>query len=312
MRRILVIDGGGIKGVFPASFLAHLEESLSYKVSEYFDLIVGTSTGGIIALALGLGLSGRQTLQFYERHGPSIFYGDRRFRTFRGWFRAKYDPRYLRAALEEVFDQRTLGESSKRLVIPALNIDTGEVHIWKTSHHPRFETDYKTPVVEVALSTAAAPTFFPTHRLACGTPLIDGGMWANNPVAVAVVEAIGILKWPTDSLRVLSLGCTTTPLNVDWGRRHSLGKFGWIEKIADVFMAGQSSGAMGMALHLISNRQNLVRISPFAGARYKVDTDDEIPSLKGLGASEAREALSSLRSLFFEQPVTDNFTPYHS
>jgi uncharacterized protein len=312
MRRILVIDGGGIKGVFPASFLAHVEESLSQNVAEYFDLIVGTSTGGIIALALGLRLSAKQTLAFYEQHGSDIFYGDRRFRAFRGWFRAKYDPRPLRTALEEVFGQRTLGESSKRLVVPSFNIDTGEVHVWKTSHHPRFETDYKSSVVEVALSTAAAPTYFPTHRLACGTPLIDGGMWANNPIAVALVEAIGILKWPADSLRVLSLGCTTTPLNVDWGRRHSLGKFGWVEKIADVFMAGQSSGAMGMALHLIANRQNIVRISPFVGARYKVDTHDEIPSLKGLGASEARQALSALRPLFFEQPVTDSFTPYHS
>jgi uncharacterized protein len=263
-------------------------------------------------LALGLGLSGRQTLEFYEQHGPSIFYGDRRFRAFRGWFRAKYDPRPLRTALKEVFGQRTLGESNKRLVIPAFNIDTGEVHIWKTSHHPRFETDYKNPAVEVALSTAAAPTYFPTHRLACGTPLLDGGMWANNPVAVAVVEAIGILKWPADSLRVLSVGCTTTPLNVDWGKRHSLGKFGWVEKIADVFMAGQSSGAMGMALHLIPDCQNLVRISPSVGERYAVDTEDEIPSLKGLGASVARQTLSSLRPLFFEQPVTAHFRPYHS
>jgi uncharacterized protein len=137
-------------------------------------------------------------------------------------------------------------------------------------------------------------------------------MWANNPVAVALVEAIGILKWPADSLRVLSLGCTTIPLDVDWGRRHSLGKFGWAEKIADVFMTGQSSGAMGMAEHLIGDRQNLVRISPSVGKRYGLDGHDEIPSLKGLGASEARRALSSLRPLFFEQPVLQDFAPYHS
>jgi hypothetical protein len=311
MRRILAIDGGGIKGVFPASFLAHVEESLSQKVAEYFDLIVGTSTGGIIALALGLGLSAKEILAFYEQHGPSIFYGSPRS-LLRGWFRAKYDPGPLRTALEQVFGKRTLGESTKRLVIPSLNIDTGEVHVWKTSHHPRFERDYKHSVVDVALSTAAAPTYFPTHRLACGTPLIDGGMWANNPVAVALVEAIGILKWPADSLRVLSLGCTTTPLDVDWGRRHSLGKFGWAEKIADVFMTGQSSGAMGMAEHLIGDRQNLVRISPSVGKRYGLDGHDEIPSLKGLGASEARRALSSLRPLFFEQPVLQDFAPYHS
>lgn len=142
--------------------------------------------------------------------------------------------------------------------------------------------------------------------------MIDGGMWANNPIAVALVEAIGILKWPPDDLRVLSLGCTTKALNIDWGISHSFGKFGWAEKIADVFMAGQSSGAMGMARHLIADRRNIVRISPFVGDRYELDCRDEIPSLKGLGASEARKALPSLRALFFDEPVSERFTPFNS
>jgi hypothetical protein len=311
MRRILVIDGGGIKGVVPASLLAHVEESLQRKVSDYFDLIVGTSTGGIIALALGLGLSAQETLAFYETYGPAIFYGNPRFRAFRRWFRAKYDPLPLRSAVEAAFGKRTLGESTKRLVIPSFNVDTGEVHVWKTAHDQRFERDYRSRVVDVALSTAAAPTYFPTHQLDCGTPLIDGGMWANNPIAVALVEAIGILKWPAADLRVLSLGCTTKPLNVDWGRRHSLGKFGWAEKIADVFMAGQSSGAMGMAQHLVPDRQNVVRISPFVGARYELDRCEDIPSLKGIGASEARKALPTLRTTFFQEPVAETFEPFY-
>jgi hypothetical protein len=312
MRRILVIDGGGIKGVVPASFLAHVEECLPNTIAHYFDLIVGTSTGGIIALALGLGLSARETLAFYEKYGPNIFYGNPRLRRWRSWFRAKYDPLPLRSALENVFGERKLGDSTKRLVIPSFNIDTGEVHVWKTAHHPRFERDYRNMAVDVAMSTAAAPTYFPTHRLDCGTPLIDGGMWANNPIGVAVVEAIGNLGWPAESLRVLSLGCSTTPLNIDWGRSHSLGKFGWADKIADVFLTGQSSGAMGMAMHLLPDRQNIVRISPTVGARYEMDSRSEIPSLKGLGASEARKALPSVRSVFFEETVSEKFTPFRS
>ena len=279
MRRILVIDGGGIKGVIPASFLAHIEECLPNTIGQYFDLIAGTSTGGIIALALGLGLSARETLAFYEEHGPHIFCGNPRLRGWRSWLRAKYDPMPLRSALEKVFGERKLGNSTKRLVIPSFNIDTGEVHVWKTSHHPRFERDYRSLAVDVAMSTAAAPTYFPTHRMDCGTPLIDGGMWANNPIAVAIVEAIGNLNWPADSLRVLSLGCSTTPLNIDWGRNHSLGKFGWADKIAEVFLTGQSSGAMGMATHLVPDRQNIIRISPMVGDRFELDSRNEIPSL---------------------------------
>jgi len=110
-------------------------------------------------------------------------------------------------------------------------------------------------------------------------------------VIVATVEAIGILKWPNDGIRVLSLGCTTKALNMDWSRRHSIGKLDWAEKIADVFLAGQSSGAIGMAQHLVADRQNIVRISPFVGDRYELDSREDIPSLKGLGAPEARKAL---------------------
>lgn len=143
MRRILAIDGGGIKGVFPASFLAALEETLGLEnVGEYFDLIVGTSTGGIIALGLGLEISGRNILTFYEEHGPSIFSGSRKLRGYRSWLKPKYDPLPLRGALATVFGTKRLGDSARRLAIPSLDLAKGEVHIWKTPHHPRFQTDH--------------------------------------------------------------------------------------------------------------------------------------------------------------------------
>ena len=132
MRRILSIDGGGIKGVFPAAFLATIEQSVGGNIADYFDLIVGTSTGGIIALGLGMGLTAGEILRFYETHGPSIFGGNCFLRGLRSWFRAKYDRQPLESALIEVFGERRLGESRKRLVIPSLNSETGEVHVWKT------------------------------------------------------------------------------------------------------------------------------------------------------------------------------------
>ena len=312
MRRILSIDGGGIKGVFPAAFLATLEDSFGGSVGRFFDLIVGTSTGGIIAIGLGLGLSAKEILWFYEEHGPTIFCGSRFARTLRQLGISKYDTAGLREALEVVFGDRRLGESTKRLVIPSCNLDTGEVHIWKTSHHPRLERDYKCLATEVALSTAAAPTYFPTHRSAAGIPLLDGGMWANNPVGIAAVEAVGVLGWPKESLTILSLGCTTTPLDVRIGRWLPLGWLYWGvgRKLADVFMATQSSAALGMAIHLIGDRKNLVRISPAVNRSFTLDNVSEIPSLKGLGDSEARKALPDLRPMFFAD-VADPFVPDH-
>jgi patatin-like phospholipase/acyl hydrolase len=311
MKRILSIDGGGIKGVFPASFLATLEDSLGGPVANYFDLIVGTSTGGIIALGLGLGLGARQVLGFYLNQGGRIFGGNRIYRYLRRLGVSKYSPDPLRKALEEVFGNRRLGESKSRLVVPSFNLDSGEVHLWKTSHHPHLERDFRASVVDVALSTASAPTYFPTHRGAAGTPLLDGGVWANNPVAVAMVECVGVLGWHPRDLRVLSLGCTTTPLAVNWGRTHALGAMYWGSKIADVFMTAQSSSALGMAQHLIEDRANLVRISPTVGKRFGIDTVKEIPSLMGLGDSEARKALPSLRSTFFAGPPAEPFEPCH-
>jgi patatin-like phospholipase/acyl hydrolase len=312
-KRILCIDGGGIKGVFPAAFLAACEEVIGVPITAFFDLIVGTSTGGIMALGLGLGLSAQQILQFYVERGPTIFAGHKRLRVFRHFVRAKYDPAPLAKALREVFGDRRLGDSSTRLLIPSFNIDSGEVHIWKTAHHPRLEFDHTHSAVEVALSTAAAPTYFPTYRSESGTPLIDGGVWANNPVLIATIEAIGVLGWQSADLRILSLGCTTSTLDANWGQSRSLGLLGWARKLIDVFVTAQSVSAIGMTQHLLPDRQQLVRISPTVGKnRYDLDRVSEIPSLQGLGSFEARKALPQLRAQFFDTPTQDVFRPHHA
>ena len=142
-RRILAIDGGGIMGVFPASFLATVEDSIGDNIANYFDLIVGTSTGGIIALGLGLGLSAQEILAFYEKSGPRIFRGNRWLRWLRWLGISKYSKVPLKEALDACFGEKKLGDSKKRLVIPSLDLESGKVYIYKTAHHCRLETDYK-------------------------------------------------------------------------------------------------------------------------------------------------------------------------
>ena len=310
MKRILAIDGGGIKGVFPASFLATVEDTIEDNIANYFDLIVGTSTGGIIALGLGLGLSAKELLAFYEEHGSTIFKGNRGLRWLRWLGTSKYSKTPLENALKSCFGDKRLGDSKKRLVIPSLNLENGEVYIYKTAHHPRLERDYREKAVEVALKTAAAPTYFPTHRSSAGTPLIDGGMWANNPVGMAVVESITLLDWPSDSLKVLSLGCTTEPLNVKWGREGSHGRLYWATKFVDVFMHAQSHASLGTAKLLVGS-ENIKRINPVvASGKFSLDKTSAIPSLKGYGQSEARKALPELREVFLGDH-TEQFVPFH-
>ncbi len=311
MKRILTIDGGGIKGVFPAAFLATVEDAIERNIADYFDLIVGTSTGGIIALGLGLGLSAKELLAFYEKHGPTIFKGNRGLRWLRWLGTSKYSKTPLENALKSCFGDKQLGDSKKRLVIPSLNLENGEVYIYKTSHHPRLERDYKEEAVEVALKTAAAPTYFPTRRSSAGTPLIDGGTWANNPVGLSVVEAITLLDWPKSSLKVLSLGCTTEPLNVKFGRNVSLGRLYWATKFVDVFMHAQSHASLGTA-KLLAGHENVIRIDPpVARGKFGLDKASEIPSLKGLGESQAREALPKLREIFLGDHA-EQFVPFHT
>src|SRR5262249_17416231 len=150
---------GGIKGMFPASFLAAVEDQVPQPIHRYFDLIAGTSTGAIIALGLGFCLPAKRLVQLYSQHGPQIFPASRRtaIARFRNLlFRSRYSPDALRSALIEVFGQLKLGDSHVRLIIPTLNAASGKIHVYKTPHHQRLEMDWKVSAVDVALATSAA------------------------------------------------------------------------------------------------------------------------------------------------------------
>jgi uncharacterized protein len=327
-RRILCIDGGGIKGAMPAAFLATIEEATGQRIVDHFDLIAGTSTGGILALGLGLGLSAKELLTFYEEKGPAIFYQEHisgrdpglprrlwhwlRHRALgaRQLFLSKYKPTALRAALVEAFGDRLLGESETRLVIPAFDRQRCTVHLFKTAHDERLLTDWKQRAVDVALSTAAAPTYLPSHRLANGISLLDGGIWANNPTGVAVVEAVSILKWDPHSLYVLSLGCTEAPSALG----DQSGLAGVVLQMADLFLLGQSRSAMGTAKLLMGAEDAGHRLCRFqhtaVPGEFGLDTVDAIPALKGIGASIAREALPAITATFLRKP-REPFEPLH-
>lgn len=306
--KILSIDGGGIKGVFPASFLAAIEDRIQGRVVDYFDLITGTSTGGIVALGLGLGKSAAELRDFYSRLGPTVFRKPW-FAGLRHLVSSKYGTDGLKAALVEAFGERKIGESQTRLLIPSLNRDTGSVYIYKTSHHHRLSFDYRQTAVEAAMATAAAPTYFPEHVSEGSVPLIDGGMWANNPTIFGVIEAIGMCGQSPANIEVLSLGCTETPLNVQPGRFP--GRAYWAVKAAEVFMAGQSSSSLGAASTLLGGSSKIARISPPTPVgRYSLDGVNGVASLIGLGNTLARDKFPAMEERFFAAKAP-KFLPIH-
>jgi hypothetical protein len=309
-RRILTIDGGGIKGVFPAAFLAALEDELGGPIADYFDLIAGTSTGGIIAIGLGLGITAKELLRVYCETGGRIFCPRRFGAGLMSLFRAKYTNVALRQVLVQALGGRYLGESRTRLLIPALNLAAERVHLYKTSHHPKLIHDYKVSAVEVALATVAAPTYFPIHVSPDGVPYVDGSLWARNPLGLAGVEALGGLEWPRERVRVLSLGCTSTHLNAFRQKRISLGASYWGTRIADVFMKAQSSSAIATA-HILIGSRNIYRISPDMSAHhFTLDGVHHIPLLAELGRDEAVRQLPDLREVFFREKAPP-FVPSH-
>jgi hypothetical protein len=301
--KILSIDGGGIKGVFPASLLADVERALGLKsAADYFDLIAGTSVGGILALGLGLGLSASEMESFLVDLGPGVFPPDQSamLRLLVGLVR--YDPQPLRKAVQKAFGKKTLADSRVRLLIPAFDAGKPDIHIYKTAHNKRLMMDYKLEAVEVAMATAAAPTYFPAYDSTKHLALVDGGVWANNPVALAVVEAVTLLQKSTDEVDVLSIGCTEEA--IDFKQRGHSGLF-WLKRGLFAAMHGQSQSALGMARHLTGRDKGtdrVFRISPAVAAqRFRLDGAKQVEELQGLGYSEARNALPYVCDRFFAE-----------
>lgn len=267
--RILSIDGGGIRGILPATILKECEREFlgDGSAGEYFDMIAGTSTGGIIALGLGSGLPASDILKLYLDHGGDIFPLTPKRSGWRKWIadkrqlardvrKVRYSPDALKQLLTGTFGERLYGEASRRLVIPTFDAHT-KVNVLKTPHHPDFQRDWREKMVDVALATSAAPTFFPPHRI--GTQLYaDGGVWANNPIMLALVDALTCYDLDRHSVRILSLGCGSGELRMSEKQIERGGLWDW-RSVVTVAMELSGQNADGQA-GLLIGRERLLRV----------------------------------------------------
>lgn len=291
--QVLSIDGGGLRGIFAAAALAQLELDFETSVLDHFDLVVGTSTGGLIALGMAAGRSPQEIADFYLNEGRAIFPDSRLARLRR--LHRPYNAAPLREAVETVVGARTLGESPVRLAIPAFDQTSNDVYLFRTPHHERLRRDHRTPMIDVAMATTAAPTFLPAHRLG-GLRLIDGGVWANNPTMVGVVEAAACCSIPLEQIHVLSVG-TTTDL-VRRSRRLDNGSPArWLREIVDVAFRGQALAATNHArLLLLDGQVHRLDVPVPSGvhALDRVDAEDLI----GHAMAASRKASPALADLF--------------
>ena len=277
--RILSLDGGGIKGLFTASFLAEMERRTRKPISDQFDLITGTSTGGIIAIGLAAGVPAQKLADLYAQKGHTIFpkwpFPLNLLRGFLGIALAKYDPKNLQRELIDVLGRNTKLKDVTarcRLCIQAFDALNGEVAVFKTPHHPEYHLDGDIALFQAALATSAAPTYFPVTKHVNGYLMGDGGVWANNPVMVGVVEAISAYNVPNNSLRVLSIGCGEPTYKFGWWKRHLGGLIPW-SKVIYTAMRLQSQNANGQTKHIVGV-DNFMRIDVECQKAAAIDLDD--------------------------------------
>ncbi len=232
--KILSIDGGGIRGIIPAKILFHLEEEAinndgpDTRLCDYFDLVCGTSTGGIIAIGIALGMKAKDILDLYLKNAKKIFPSKSIWSAF-----CKNEPFYRRDQLEELLSLQfnpinyhtniaRIYDCKTRLCIPTYDLDKGEQHVFKTDHLCNYRRDYHIPVVNAALATAAAPVYYSPYSFDYNDMNsvnhsyyynnVDGGVIANNPALIGLTEAIYCMDIPMENIKLLSLGTGTLNL----------------------------------------------------------------------------------------------------
>jgi len=250
--KILSIDGGGIRGIIPALVLAEIEKRTGRRIADLFHLVAGTSTGGILALGLGISksppaptYSAAQMMEMYEREGSRIFSCrfPRKVAAGGNLWRAKYPTAGIEQVLLEYFGESRLRNAATDLLITGYEIERSFPFFFRSAI-ARERPDYDFPARAVARATSAAPTYFEPMKLPTGTftdhyTIIDGGVFANNPAACALVEARTTHPDATDFL-VVSLGTGELTSCLPYEETKNWGVVRWAMPVLDLVLDGVS------------------------------------------------------------------------
>jgi uncharacterized protein len=276
-RKILSIDGGGIRGIIPGLILTEIEQRTGKPISALFDLVAGTSTGGILALGLVKPhpenpaiphYKAADLVAIYKDYGKAIFYEPpaERLTSVDDLVRPKYSADGRDKVLFKFFDNALLEHSLKEVFLASYDIDN-RFPVFFTSNLNKQETDSREfrricaglMMRQAAMATSAAPTYFEPYRIPTTTHrtnnsayvLIDGGVFANNPTALAVIETMSSYRQqamqqgkpaylPIDQLLVVSLGTGSLTRSYPYDRAQNWGILGWIQPLINITLDGTS------------------------------------------------------------------------
>lgn len=273
--RVLSLTGGGYRGIFTAKVLARLCQlaKATGPLNKTFDVIAGTSIGGLLACALAVGVDAQRVLDAIDSHGARVFPRKTGREARRTIFGSLYDAHALKGAIDDCLGEwahRPIANVKGGLLVPAVNWTTGRTELFMSRPMgARFAS--KTLLADVCLATSAAPTFFKPHDVD-DAPMLDGGLVANNPDGLALMEVAR--RWPSalPELEVLSIGTAGGDAGGMAGDVPSSG-VNWARKIATFMIAAQERMASDQAERLLGSRYLRVNHAPSAGQQAFADMD---------------------------------------
>jgi patatin-like phospholipase/acyl hydrolase len=333
--RILSIDGGGIRGIIPGTILAQLEKILNRfdgsqrKIGEYFDMIAGTSTGGILAcLYLMPGENNKakytaaEALDLYLNKGHIIF--DRtlmeKILSGGGIIHNKYDEEPIYKLLTEYFGDETIANFIRPSLITTYEI-TDRKAVFFTSADARQDAMNNFYVRDAARATSAAPTYFPPAHIASLNgqkyTLVDGGMFANNPALCAYAEARKTAfsvclndknkkdKPTAADMIMVSLGTGSVQKSYHYDNFKHAGEIKWLEPVIDILMSGNSETVAYQLTQMYLTlepqfQKNYYRLEPGlkeACSEMDIATEDNIDKLYQAGLTYAHNNISQLEAI---------------
>ncbi|MGZ9211150.1 MAG: CBASS cGAMP-activated phospholipase [Candidatus Binatia bacterium] len=324
---ILALSGGGARGLFTANVLAQMEKEINEPLADHFDLIAGTSVGGILALGLAKEIPANQLVDLFD-HISEIF-------APKCWwpvFRAKYRNNVLKELLEESFGNTTIGDLKHRVMIPSVNYTKGTPSLFKTPHNERLRIDWEYHLVDVALATAAAPTYFPVYSFA-DQHFVDGGLVANAPGLTAVHEALHFVGHSdVNTIHVVSVGTAARGTAMDPSINPDMGIFatakrywpwglglknwptsGWGGRLFDLTINSQEAMSNSILKHWLKDRHHLIDVQPHPEQTNYLsldNTSDEAKkTLRGQAAVTGQNFLtpSLIQQIREHQPISPNF-----
>jgi patatin-like phospholipase/acyl hydrolase len=324
--RILSIDGGGIRGIIPGQILVTLEQKLqetdaNAHIADYFDLIVGTSTGGILAclylapeaaegvLASKPRFSAAEAVDLYLERGDDVFDISlwHRIRTAGGVTDEKYPADGLEELLVDYLDELKLSHLLKPCLITAYDIRRRRAHFFR-QHRAVKSRGYDFLVRDVARATSAAPTYFEVARAKSlsnvAYPLVDGGVFANNPALCAYAEARNLPSQPkAKDMVIFSLGTGTVKKAYEYKIAKDWGLVQWIKPVLEIMMSGVAETVdyqLGQIFDAVGKRRQYVRIDAELGDASPDMDDvsmDNLQALREAGQYAAERHAGELNAL---------------